>query len=525
MGCFDDKKQLVDAFDYIKNEYGEKILHSPEKLRTLLMDLAPDFQKQTRIFLNVIHNAEIVKLAQTNKNVSYDLLFRRICDDVGLSESWAHEATLMLFVFLERDAEIEIAMPVFENSESISDNEKSIDTGIVQVKDSAKLTQESINIKELNKFSSMLSDNIVSISGHIACVRQDGSVVAAGDNSKNQCNVGQWEGVSSVHTIYGYTLGHKFDDTVVIVGNPWLTGAPNHNSVSKWKDITKVEVTTDVILGITNSGRVMASGSNFFGQQEVTSWVSIKNIACSSDHCVGLKSDGTVVAVGSNKYGECNTFRWTNVNRIYARYGRTIALTEDGRVMTAGLNDYGQCETYEWRDIIDVSTDSDHTVGLKSDGTVIATGRNFFGECNVERWHNIIDIATYLWVTVGLKSDGTIVTTGDKRYIPAEISQWKDIVAIKCGNTNETIQICGIKSDGTILIAGYDVTMKNVFSWKLFDKPSEIIKRRTELAKTEKAKAETRAIYRSQNACQYCGGSFKGLFTKKCKNCGREKDY
>ena len=74
MGYFDDKKQLVDAFNYIKNEYGEKILYSPEKLRTLLMDLAPGFQKQTRIFLNVLHNAEIVKLAQTNSNVSFDLL-------------------------------------------------------------------------------------------------------------------------------------------------------------------------------------------------------------------------------------------------------------------------------------------------------------------------------------------------------------------------------------------------------------------------------------------------------------------
>lgn len=99
MGYFDDKKQLVDAFNYIKNEYGDKILYSPEKLRTLLMDLAPGFQKQTRIFLNVLHNAEIVKLAQTNSNVSFDLLIKRICDDVGLSEPWAQEAASMLFGF------------------------------------------------------------------------------------------------------------------------------------------------------------------------------------------------------------------------------------------------------------------------------------------------------------------------------------------------------------------------------------------------------------------------------------------
>ena len=30
---------------------------------------------------------------------------------------------------------------------------------------------------------------------------------------------------------------------------------------------------------------------------------------------------------------------------------------------------------------------------------------------------------------------------------------------------------------------------------------------------------------REQNLCQHCGGTFKGLFTKKCSSCGKEKDY
>lgn len=31
--------------------------------------------------------------------------------------------------------------------------------------------------------------------------------------------------------------------------------------------------------------------------------------------------------------------------------------------------------------------------------------------------------------------------------------------------------------------------------------------------------------WKGQGRCQYCGGTFKGLFTKKCSNCGRVKDY
>ncbi|MGN0611072.1 MAG: hypothetical protein ACI4JI_04745 [Ruminiclostridium sp.] len=31
--------------------------------------------------------------------------------------------------------------------------------------------------------------------------------------------------------------------------------------------------------------------------------------------------------------------------------------------------------------------------------------------------------------------------------------------------------------------------------------------------------------FRSQGLCQYCGGKFKGLFIKWCRNCGKKKDY
>ena len=41
-----------------------------------------------------------------------------------------------------------------------------------------------------------------------------------------------------------------------------------------------------------------------------------------------------------------------------------------------------------------------------------------------------------------------------------------------------------------------------------------------------KQEAEQQKIrYRQQNVCQYCGGVFTGLFNKKCKVCGKPKDY
>ena len=40
-----------------------------------------------------------------------------------------------------------------------------------------------------------------------------------------------------------------------------------------------------------------------------------------------------------------------------------------------------------------------------------------------------------------------------------------------------------------------------------------------------RALEEMRADRRKRNVCQQCGGSFKGLFTKKCSSCGMKKDY
>lgn len=34
-----------------------------------------------------------------------------------------------------------------------------------------------------------------------------------------------------------------------------------------------------------------------------------------------------------------------------------------------------------------------------------------------------------------------------------------------------------------------------------------------------------KANWKNRNLCQYCGGTFKGVFSKSCSNCGKKKDY
>ena len=50
------------------------------------------------------------------------------------------------------------------------------------------------------------------------------------------------------------------------------------------------------------------------------------------------------------------------------------------------------------------------------------------------------------------------------------------------------------------------------------------------LKEEEKRQAEQRRIeqsnrWQTQGLCRHCGGKFSGIFSKKCTNCGRAKDY
>ena len=46
---------------------------------------------------------------------------------------------------------------------------------------------------------------------------------------------------------------------------------------------------------------------------------------------------------------------------------------------------------------------------------------------------------------------------------------------------------------------------------------------RREFAAKELKRAQEK--YRAEGRCQYCGGTFMGLFTKRCVQCGKRKDY
>ena len=258
---------------------------------------------------------------------------------------------------------------------------------------------------------------------HTVGLKADGTVVAVGDNSYDQCEVFDWRDIVAISAGYGHTVGLKADGTVVAVGN----NGYDQCDVSDWKNIVAISAGYYLTVGLKSDGMVVAVGDNSYDECEVFDWRDIVAISAGSVHTVGLKADGTVVAVGYNTDGRCNVSDWTDIVAIFAGPFHTVGLKADGTVVAVGENDVGQCNVNDWTDIVAISAGYGHTVGLKADGTVVAVGDNEQGQCDVNSWTGIVAVSAGGDHTVGLKADGTVVAVGDNEFGQCDVSGWTNI--------------------------------------------------------------------------------------------------
>lgn len=243
-----------------------------------------------------------------------------------------------------------------------------------------------------------------------------------------------------------HTVGVRNSGKIAAIGS----NSDGQTAVSLLHDIVAVSAGNHHTVGLHSDGTVVAVGDNSDGQCSIHSWKDIVSIAAGGDHTVGLHSDGTVEAVGKNMDGQCVVFKWSDIVAISAGRDHTVGLRSDGTVVATGLNNLGQCDVSNWTDIVAISAGYCHTVGLRSDGSVVAVGLNSLGECNTNEWASIIAISAGSSHTVGLRSDGTIVSAGSNRFGQCNVDSWTDIVSVSAGNAHTV----GLRSNGEVCATG-----------------------------------------------------------------------
>ncbi len=86
--------EVFNALDFIYKNYSTNIVKEPIKIKTLLMDLAPNSKKEVNVFSNVICEYEINRYISNATEIEMNYLVSIIECNMGLSTDWAKKIAI-----------------------------------------------------------------------------------------------------------------------------------------------------------------------------------------------------------------------------------------------------------------------------------------------------------------------------------------------------------------------------------------------------------------------------------------------
>lgn len=261
----------------------------------------------------------------------------------------------------------------------------------------------SIAVEKVEKWK-----DIVSISSSNNCIvglKKDGRVVASGNNGHGICTaVEKWQAIKALDCHGDFVVGVDkdgkcFSNESLGIVNKWAT-----------RDIKRVIAGSRGLIGyaigLLNDGSIItANGSGLFsGKDEkelenelsiVRGWKDVVSIAAGTFHVVGLLNTGRVVACGSNFRGACNVNDWHDMVSISTGEIDTVGLRRDGSVLACGVSAVVMPELKKWKNIKAVYTctkeEKGIIIGVSEDGTTLVTGYKSHKVITKKRMFSFLD--------------------------------------------------------------------------------------------------------------------------------------
>lgn len=215
---------------------------------------------------------------------------------------------------------------------------------------SEKLMQ-SMNYFVYDPFDGVQVTDIAIGANHVVGVTVDGNVLGYLPQINiaedlGQVNTDDWENISDVAAGYFHTIALKQDGTVLACGD----NRYKQCDVSEWKDIIAVEATGNYSFGLKSDGTVVSTGSDRYLKFDISDWTDIFELKVGPDIIAGLKRDGTVVISGGLSFRE---FKWdtsrgailndiVSINLILGMHWNSalIALNSKGEYFIVNIYDY-----------------------------------------------------------------------------------------------------------------------------------------------------------------------------------------
>jgi len=119
--------ELLNAIEYIYNQYGADIAFEPVKVKNLLLDLAPNSKRESKIFINVLSEQALIKRINTTPDLNSTYIISEIEAIAGLSKEWAENITSALLICLGKKAASTVDCNQTQNPTNIQPTSESIE--------------------------------------------------------------------------------------------------------------------------------------------------------------------------------------------------------------------------------------------------------------------------------------------------------------------------------------------------------------------------------------------------------------
>jgi hypothetical protein len=203
---------------------------------------------------------------------------------------------------------------------------------------------------------------------HALALKEDGSIVAWGDNTVDQCNVPPGNDYIAIAASDCHSLALKANGTIVGWGSPadgrldipagtftniascglYSVAISTDDSLELWpgggitpgppsgNDFVDVDMEGSTLLALRSD----LSLATWSWSGPVPSGYDYERIAAGNSHCIALRTDGSLVAWGSNDFGQCDVPSGNNYNDIAAGRNYSLALKDDGSLEQWGGDAY-----------------------------------------------------------------------------------------------------------------------------------------------------------------------------------------
>ena len=153
--------------------------------------------------------------------------------------------------------------------------------------------------------------NIKSVIGsysRIVGLKNDGTVVATGNNDTGACEVEAWSDIKMIAATMRTTYGLKSDGTIIFTGEDDIdtVGYTTRikENVTNWRDIVYIDASDLGLAGVTNNGSVMIVSEKEELEEEVKTWEKIISISIEHGKAIGLKDNGEVLICELPPFGK-----------------------------------------------------------------------------------------------------------------------------------------------------------------------------------------------------------------------------